>query len=65
MEKMTLTVAEAAQALQLSKPTVYALCQRPDFPAVRVGKKVLIPIDRLQEWLRSESSMEKNDGKEA
>lgn len=51
MEKLTVTVAEAADMLNLSKPVVYDLCKRSDFPALRIGRKVLIPTDRLREWV--------------
>lgn len=55
MEKLTVTVEEAADMLNLSKPVVYDLCKRPDFPALRVGRKILIPADRLREWVNSDA----------
>lgn len=54
--KITYSVTEAAQVLGLSRPTVYRLIDRPDFPSVRVGSRVLIPCSLLQEWLEEQAS---------
>ncbi len=54
MEKLTLTAQEAAEALQVSKPVLYELCKRPDFPVVHIGRKVLIPRDRLRAWVNAQ-----------
>lgn len=53
--KMTLTAKEAAAAVGVSMPIFYALCQRPDFPSFRIGKKVLINRNALQEWIDRQS----------
>jgi len=48
-----LTPREAAEVLQVSYRTVLRLAKRKDFPAFKVGeKKIRIPADMLQEWLR-------------
>ncbi|MBR2075003.1 MAG: helix-turn-helix domain-containing protein [Fibrobacter sp.] len=54
--KITYSVTEAAQVLGLSRPTVYRLIDRPDFPSVRVGSRVLIPCGLLQEWLEEQAT---------
>ncbi len=52
MEKLTYTVAEAAEALGVSLPVAYELCSREDFPAVRVSpKRIVVPVDALHAWL--------------
>ena len=51
MERITLTVREMAQSLGICRSKAYALTQRADFPTVRLGKKVVIPVAALQEWL--------------
>lgn len=38
-EKITLSVTEAAAVLGVSRPTVYQLIHRSDFPAFKVGKE--------------------------
>lgn len=55
MDKLVLTPAEAAEMLGVSMPTMYALCRQPDFPCVRLGRKVLIPRDGLRDWLCARS----------
>ena len=49
--KLTLTVAEACEALSMSKTNMYQLIHRDDFPCVMIGRKALIPRDKLIEWL--------------
>ena len=51
--KITLTVAEAAEALSLSKNVVYQLTHRDDFPCITLGRRRLIPRDKLIEWVNS------------
>lgn len=54
--KLVLSAREAAAALGVSLPTFYILCGRPGFPCVRVGRRVLIPVDALRDWLRQEAA---------
>ncbi len=50
-DKVGLTVSEAAELLGLSVRNVYTLTHRADFPAVRVGRKILVLRGRLEAWL--------------
>lgn len=51
-EKMLLTIPEVAQALGLSRSTVYStLLHREDFPVVRLGGSVRVNREKLQQWL--------------
>lgn len=54
-EKLAYNSKEAAAALGVSLPTFYELSNRDDFPVVRVGRRVLIPVDSLREWLAKEA----------
>lgn len=51
MEKLCLKPMEAAEMLGISRPVIYQLCSRPDFPTVRCGRVILIPVDGLKDWL--------------
>ena len=51
--KLALTVAETAEALSVSKATVYQLTHRDDFPCINLGKRKLIPRDMLIEWINN------------
>lgn len=56
MDKLTYSAREAAAALGVSLPTFYELAARDDFPVVRVGRRVLVPVEGLRAWLSREAS---------
>lgn len=50
MAKHTLTVGEAAEALGISKAHLYRRIRNNEFPAVRIGRRIVVPkltVDRL------------------
>lgn len=49
--KLALSAAEAAQLIGVSKPTVYLLCKREDFPSFYVGGRLLISRRGLEAWI--------------
>ena len=51
MEKTTMSVQELAAQLGVSLPKAYELVKQPGFPVIRVGTRILIPIDAFREWL--------------
>ena len=52
MEKLALTVDEAAEALGVCKRVMYELVHRPDFPAFKPGGgKYIIPREGLITWM--------------
>ena len=53
-ERLTLTVAEAAEQLGVSEKTVYTLTHRLDFPTIRIGRRTVISREGLREWVRSQ-----------
>lgn len=57
-EPIVLRPEEAAQLIGVSKPTMYALCRRKDFPAVRFGRVIRIPRSGLERWLNEQASGE-------
>jgi excisionase family DNA binding protein len=50
-DRLTITVAEVARRLGVSKATVYELVWTRGIPAVRIGRRVLIPRKRFARWL--------------
>lgn len=54
-EKLALSAAEAAQLIGVSKPTVYLLCKRDDFPSFYVGGRLLISRRGLEEWIEQQA----------
>ena len=55
--KQTMTVKEMAESLSIGSVTAYQLVNSADFyPAFRIGRKILINRQRLQEWLDEQTS---------
>ena len=52
---LTLNAREAAEVLRISKSKVYELAQSESFPAIRIGKRVVIPRDKLIEWMNNQA----------
>ena len=56
--KQTMSVRELAAQMGISLPKAYALTKEPGFPVIRIGTKILIPIDAFREWLVIHSQKE-------
>ena len=54
---LTLNAREAAAVLRISKSKVYELAQSESFPAIRIGKRVVIPRDKLIEWMNAQAEV--------
>ena len=55
MEPLTVSVTEAARLLGISRPTMYAIIRREDFPSFRVGGRRLISLAGLQRWIAEQT----------
>lgn len=49
--RLALSPEEAAAALGLSERTLQDLRKRGEVPTVRIGRRVLHPVDALRRWL--------------
>ncbi len=59
MAELVYSVAEAAEALGISRKTMYELLNRDDFPAaLRIGSRRLISKARLAEWVDAQTQKE-------
>lgn len=54
MDKLTYSPTEAAQVLGVSRPTVYQLMKRADFPAFKVGSRTLVSAEGLRAWVQAQ-----------
>ena len=45
MDKETMSVQELSTRMGISLP------KEPDFPVIRIGTRILIPVDAFKEWL--------------
>ena len=52
---LTLKAHEAAAVLRISKSKVYELAQSESFPAISIGKRVVIPRDKLIQWMNNQA----------
>jgi len=59
IEKSTMSVQELARQIGISLPKAYELVKEPGFPTIRIGTRILIPVEGFQIWLRTKSSSEK------
>ena len=50
-EKLLLNVSEAAEILNILRPTVYKLIHQDGFPVVHIGTRTLIHKEKLNAWL--------------
>ena len=54
---LTRKAREAAELLRISKSKVYELARTESFPAIRIGTRVIIPRDKLIEWMNAQSEV--------
>ena len=54
-QHLTLTVRQFAERMQVSMPTAYAMTEQDGFPVIRAGKKKLIPLAALEQWLKRQT----------
>ncbi|MBQ8541809.1 MAG: excisionase family DNA-binding protein [Clostridia bacterium] len=51
MEKSTMSVQELSAQMGISMPKAYELTRTPGFPILRIGTRILIPVEAYKEWL--------------
>lgn len=61
LEPLAVSAAEAARLLGVSRPTVYQLMAREDFPVFRAGKRTLISVEGLREWIAAQAGKGASD----
>ena len=47
-----LTVKEAGEILNIGKTKMYELVNQPDFPKVKMGRKILIPESEFNNFMK-------------
>ncbi len=51
----TLNVKQLADYLGIGMNTAYQLVKMQGFPALKLGKRIIIPIDSLEDWVKKET----------
>jgi excisionase family DNA binding protein len=50
-DRITLTVEEAAALLGLGRTAAYEAARRGEIPSRRLGRRVIVPVPALLDWL--------------
>lgn len=58
MKKETISVQELSTQMGISLPKAYELVKTEGFPSIRIGTRILIPVDAFREWLVISSNKE-------
>jgi excisionase family DNA binding protein len=53
MDRLTISVEEAARALSISRAHAFRMAANGELPTVRLGKRLLVPIDALNKLAAS------------
>ena len=61
LEPVAISAAEAARLLGISKPTMYTLMGRADFPAFKIGARTLISVEGLRSWVERQTEVSVNE----
>ena len=56
LEKLTLKVEEACKLTGFSRGMGYQLVARGEWPSIRVGRSVRVPVAGLREWVARKSA---------
>ncbi len=56
MEKLLLRVSEAAEIASISRTMAYALIGSGQWPVVRVGTAVRVPLAGLRAWVEAQTT---------
>ena len=55
MDRSAMSVQELAEQMGISMPKAYELTRTPGFPVIRVGTRIIIPVDGFRKWLTEHS----------
>ena len=60
-DKLAYSPTETALVLGVSRPTVYTLMKRKDFPSFKVGSRTLVSVEGLRKWVRRQAEGDNTD----
>ncbi|MBN2580947.1 MAG: helix-turn-helix domain-containing protein [Pirellulales bacterium] len=62
-EKLLLSACDAAEALSISQRSLWSLtAPRGPIPALRLGNRVLYPVDGLRRWIDAQTAAAGEEG---
>lgn len=54
--RLTVTVDEAAEKIGVSRVSLYNAIKRGEFPVIRIGRRIVVPIAALERYLANAGS---------
>ena len=51
---ITLSAEQVAQVLGISRAGAYTLMHSKDFPTIQIGKRMVVPKDKLLVWMEKQ-----------
>lgn len=52
-----MSVADLQKTLGVSRGHAYELVARADFPALRIGKRIVIPVKQFEDWVEKQTKV--------
>lgn len=62
VERVAYSPEEVAEALGVSRPTVYEILNREDFPSFKIGRRTLISVEGLKAWVLRQAGVQTDEG---
>ena len=54
---LTLNADQLAQVLGISRANAYCLMHSQDFPTLKIGKRMVVPKDKLMTWMEKSAGL--------
>lgn len=55
--RLAITVEEAARAVGIGRSKAYELCATGEWPTIRIGRAVRVPLDGLKQWVAEHAQL--------
>jgi len=59
---ITLKMPDVAEIMRINKNKAYELARKEDFPAIFMGKRIVVPKEAFETWLQGEANKSKKSG---
>jgi len=53
--RLTLTIKQTAKLLGINQVKMYELARTESFPSIVIGRRIIIPVEALLQWLEKEA----------
>lgn len=63
MEKLALRIEEACKLVGIGRTKGYELCATGQWPTIRIGRSVRIPLEGLKRWIDDQTDLDGAAGK--